>query len=215
MPNYDGWYKLLIFWRLRVPKDRQFTLKQMTYSAPLVIAMILLLDTTSCRKSTKIRDHVAVAAPITAQNPVPRHVRTYLNANFPGWNVADTADYTAGWWSFNDRTTVPFRAIADFNDDTLADYAFLLKKNGACKIVILLTQQHTFSHWAAPVAASSQERGKLHIGLTVEPPGRIDIARPAIRSLILPSNGVNLFDFEERTAVYYVNNGRIEMFVTR
>jgi hypothetical protein len=46
------------------------------------------------------------------------------------------------------------------------------------------------------------------------PPGRIDVAYPGIRSLVLRSNGINLLQLENRAGIYYWDGKGIGFFPT-
>ena len=145
----------------------------------------------------------------------PLNLNNYIIKNFPGWQLVNTNDYVKSWWSFYDRNVQLYQVITDINDDTKEDYALLLKKADSLQIAFIISTPKGYTHWIDPdFNKKISDQGGLHFGLTVEVPGRIDVALPEIKSLILKSNAVNVMDFEERAAVYYWNNGKVNVFKT-
>jgi hypothetical protein len=141
--------------------------------------------------------------------------KKYIDVNLPGWSIAERTDYKI-WWSFYDGRSVPFMAVTDLNDDRQADYALMVKKESALKLVILLGKGATFTHWIADNFDTTFDPAAIDLtyGLTVEVPGRIDIVTPSVQSLIVKSNAFNLMELENRRCVYYWANGEIASFVT-
>src|SRR5687767_5792449 len=67
---------------------------------------------------------------------LPKQIANYLHETFPQWRVVEKSDYSNTWWSFYDSSYNPCWVRTDINDDQLADYAVLLKKEAALRLVI-------------------------------------------------------------------------------
>lgn len=147
---------------------------------------------------------------------ITENVNLYLSENFSGWEIAQKTDYINSWWSFYDRDNVPYVVKTDINDDAVPDYGIIIKKADSIKLVLLTGKQTSFNHWEADNFAKlfNSTLKNLHLGLSIEPPGRIDIAYPQIRSLVLKSNAINLMDHENRVSAYYWENDTIKVFQT-
>lgn len=169
-------------------------------------------------------DEQAMQTPVVAaskQNPnhvttvLPQTLAEYLSMNCPQWHVVEKADYSKTWWSFYDSSYNPCWARTDMNDDQLADYALLMKKDNQLRLVICTgTASHSFVHYTAnnfPVTFNEKERN-LTVGIAVAPPAQIDVAYPRLQSLLLKSNGFALMELEERTRIFYWHKDSIQTF---
>lgn len=144
---------------------------------------------------------------------IPKNVKNYLNLNFEGWRLVDSDDYDKIWWSFYKKEEMNYLASTDINDDKKADYALILTKNKTYQIIILFGSKDSFTHW---IDSSFKNYGpNLTFGLTVEPPGRTDVIRPQIQSLILKSNAFNLMELENRACIYHSIDNQISVFKTK
>ncbi|WP_205513832.1 hypothetical protein [Longitalea arenae] len=164
-------------------------------------------------------EHMAAARPIrdsVQQYPtvLPQPLIDYLTVHLPQWRLVGKSDYSKTWWSFYDSSSNPCWARTDINDDRLADYACLLKKDSLVQLVICLgTSSHSFVHYNITFlqAYDTKEPRLLH-GVAVAPPARIDVAVPRLQSLILRSNGFALLELEQRSCLYYSQNDRLQTF---
>lgn len=169
-------------------------------------------------------DERAMQAPVVAaaeQNQyhpatlLPQTLVDYLSINCPQWQLVEKADYSKSWWSFYDSSYNPCWARTDMNDDQLADYALLLKKDNQLRLIICTgTASHSFIHYTAndlPVTFNEKEHN-LTVGVAVAPPAQIDVAYPRIQSLVLKSNGFALMELEERTRIFNRDNDSIQTF---
>lgn len=147
---------------------------------------------------------------------IPESAKQYIKENFPEWSIADRADYKL-WWSFYDPATTPYHAITDLNDDRQVDYACIIKNADSVRLIILLRKGDTFNHWMPDNFRETHDSSNKGIGfgLTIEPPGRIDVVIPGIQSLVLPLNAFNLMEFENRRCIYYWSDGKIAVFQTK
>ena len=145
---------------------------------------------------------------------IPQTVKDYLTKNFAEWIIPDTADYIKAWWSFYDKTQIPYFVTTDFNDDQAADYAFILKHENSLKLVILTSAGNSFTPWIAEDFKETLMGPKsLQFGLAVEPPGRIDcLVDNKEQSLVLQSNGIALMALEQKCTIYYWSSGNYKMF---
>ncbi|MFT3825320.1 MAG: hypothetical protein QM731_15490 [Chitinophagaceae bacterium] len=147
---------------------------------------------------------------------IPATVTAYINNNLPGWNIVSKEDYATSFWSFYDSNTTPFFAAVDLNDDRVADYAVIIKKENIAKPVILLSDGASFKHWITDdLNQHLNEAGNdVLFCLLPEPPGQVDVVKPAISSLILTNNAVNLMYLENRQCIFYWDGTQIAVFKT-
>ncbi|MXV16407.1 hypothetical protein [Hufsiella ginkgonis] len=210
----DSWHKPPVAGHQQATGYRRLYFNRLTVRGPELAVWLLLIFMASCQRADQLNQNGAGDSIIhRRRHTLPNDILFYIHGQLPGSALVDTAEYAVSWWSFYDRDEIPYQAIADFNDDGLADYALLLKNGDKINLVIISMQGNKLSHWVAPGPVANGT-ANLHVGLSVEPPGRIDIVRPAIRSLILRSNAVNLYDFENRVRIYYSKNGSFEVFDT-
>ncbi len=147
---------------------------------------------------------------------MPDEVQLYMASHFPGWKIPVTADYNTSFWSFYNLSVVPYFTAVDLNDDQLVDYGVLLKQRDSVQLVILLGTADSFTHVVfnnLKRTTADQVDGLQHC-LLPEPPGQIDVAYPAIKSLVLPSNGINLLHLENRVCVFYWDGKQVAIFET-
>ena len=161
-------------------------------------------------KDTAVEEKTKISQP-----GLPHQVIGYLAKNLPEWKIPDTSDYAKSWWSFHDKKEVPYHVILDLNDDEIADYGLLVHNNSSVKLLLLLGHKTSFDHYWATNFNQPFLKGELQYGLAIQPPGRIDIAFPEIRSLILKSNAINLLELENRLAIYYFMNEKLSVFTTK
>lgn len=178
--------------------------------------LILAIFFAGCNLSAETTQYVGGSTNAEKGKLISMKVTTYLSENFAGWEIATETDYIKSWWSFYDRGNIPYAVKTDINDDKYPDYGIIIKKGDSIKLVVLTGNGTSFNHWVAnncPTLFNSTLKN-LHIGLSIEPPGRIDIAYPQIKSLILKSNAINLMDYENRLAAYYWEDNKIQVFQT-
>ncbi|WP_207426942.1 hypothetical protein [Pedobacter sp. SYSU D00535] len=144
---------------------------------------------------------------------LPEAANSYVQKHVTGWEIATDADYAHLWWSFYDRDEIPFAVSADFNDDKLADYAYVIKKADSVGLVILTGTGNTFRHWLAPDFKIDLKKSGIEHGISVVPPGQVDVLRPEMKSVVLKSNGIALKEFEMRTKLYYWEDGRFKVLL--
>ena len=151
-----------------------------------------------------------------AVQDIPVSAKEYIRAKFPGWSIPNSDDYKI-WWSFYEPRTIPYYAITDLNDDRQEDYAFILKKPDSLRVVVLLKKGNTFNHWIADnfKATYNAADKDIQFGVTIDPPGQIDVVIPKIKSLILRSNAFTLMELENRRCIYYWSDGKISVFETK
>ena len=182
---------------------------QWTYAAIFVLLL-------ACREQ-------AAKLPIAADLPpalhypavLPQEMVSYLHETFPQWQVVEKSDYSKTWWSFYDSSYNPCWVRTDINDDQLADYAVWLKKATQLRLIICIGKvKQLFDHTIAIDSSKvfNEKEHNLLIGIAVAPPGQIDVVQPHIQSLILKSNGFVLMELEERSRIYYWENGSLKTF---
>ena len=143
---------------------------------------------------------------------VPESVKKYLEEKFNGWELAEMGDYSSLWWSFYDKTHIPYAVSADFNDDQAADYALIIKKADSVKLIVLTGNGTGFRDWGSKDFILDDKAGGIRHGLAVVPPGQIDVLRPEVKSLILKSNGLALYELESRRKIFYLDNESLKIF---
>jgi hypothetical protein len=176
----------------------------------------LLLMMLGCERSAPAENsHRTAFAQIALKDRVPEKALNYLNDNLRGWKIADTSDYAGTWWSFYDKKQIPYSVSVDLNDDQVLDYGCIIRNSDSIRLVILRDSAGTFVHWMSPEFRETFTGKDIAFGLTVEPPKRIDVIGEQ-NSLILKSNGIALMNFENRSRVYYWDEGEGEfrVFVT-
>jgi hypothetical protein len=176
---------------------------QWTYAVIFILLM-------ACREQT-------AKLPIAAGPPavLPQEIVSYLHLTFPQWRVVEKSDYSKTWWSFYDSSYNPCWARTDINDDQLADYAIWLKKEAQLRLVICIGKaSQQFNHTIAIDSSNvfNEKERNLQMGIAVAPPAQIDVVKPRIQSLILRSNGFTLMELEERSRIYYWENGGLQTF---
>lgn len=177
------------------------------------VAIFILLS--ACKQQ-------AAKLPTTADVPhalhypavLPQEMVNYLHQTFPQWRVIEKSDYSKMWWSFYDSSYNPCWARTDINDDQLADYVIWLKKDAQLRLVICTGKAgQLFDHTIAIDSSVFNEKEyNLSTGIAVAPPAQIDVVKPHIQSLILKSNGFTLMELEERSRIYYWENGGLQTF---
>jgi len=183
----------------------------------LIIIILSIIIISAC-SSTDLPDktHTSIKD-INSNEVISKDIKAYVSKNLAGWSLPDTSDYIKSWWSFYDKSVIPYAVKTDINDDGIADYGLILKNDSTFRFVILMGNKDSFTHWVSDdfkKSFNSVEK-KIQFGLTVQPPGRIDIAIPEIKSLILKSNAINLMEFEMRDCIFYWDNGKIKVFNTK
>ena len=182
-----------------------------------LFALLLFIFSACGRPEVKTLPKPTVNTRVAKKNSAEKpsaEVEKYIKNEFAGWSLASKSDYIKSWWSFYDNKSVPYFVATDINDDQLSDYGLILKKSDSIKVVILVGDKNSFKHWVAKEVGEpfNFNLKNLQLGLTIEPPGRIDIAYPAIKSLILKSNAINVMEFENRLCIYYWLGEKIEVF---
>ncbi|MBW8684967.1 hypothetical protein [Chitinophaga rhizophila] len=140
----------------------------------------------------------------------PAVVNDYIKAHLPSWQLCRNEDYPASFWSFYSRESLPFFTAVDINDDNRVDYGVLIRQRQEIRLLIILSDHAGYTHYLSDTLAGTT----LDYCLLPAPPGRIDIAFPAISSLILTANGINLMKMENRMCIYYWNGASIDIFKT-
>ncbi len=155
-------------------------------------------------------------APVEWEQGVPAGVKNYLRQQLKDWEMVDTADYAASWWSFYDSRQVPCFITVDINDDQVADHALLMKRSGEVRLVILIGKNDGwYSHRFADDFSKKLTDPGLIFGIVVEPPAQIDVVYPEEQSLILASNGVTVMELEQRSIIYYWKNDSLKTFYAK
>ncbi|MBC8052401.1 MAG: hypothetical protein H7Y13_05010 [Sphingobacteriaceae bacterium] len=147
---------------------------------------------------------------------IPADLKEYIKTNLQGWLLAERSDYSKVWWSFYDAGSTPYAVVTDINDDQAPDYGMILKNNDALRFVIFFKKGNSYTHWVADNFNKSFNSANkdLQNGLTIEPPGRVDVVYPEIKSLILKSNAISVMELENRRCIYYWSNGKVSAFTT-
>jgi hypothetical protein len=182
----------------------------------LSVALVVIGGCENPKTSVQADSATRISPSINEQfigNQLPQKVRDYLKDNFPDASPADTSDYIKSWWSFYERKQVPYFVIADLNDDQAPDYGVIIKRRGTIHLLILLDSADTFKHWMAGDFQEKFNGRDIQFGLVIEPPKRIDVIGED-QSLILRSNGIALMNFENRSRVYYWQQGKMKIFIT-
>jgi hypothetical protein len=202
---------MILYLRLK----HTFMTKIKNYVSVLCILSAIIIS--GCDHSIKDQEKdIAVEEKITTRPPgLPPQVMGYLAQHLPEWKIPDTSDYAKSWWSFHDKKMVPYSVVLDFNDDEIADYVLLVHNDSTVKLLLLLGNKETFNHFWATDFKQPFLKGELQYGVAIQPPGRIDIAFPEIRSLILKSNAINLLELENRLAMYYFKDQKLSVFTTK
>lgn len=149
--------------------------------------------------------------------PLPAHATTYIQQHFPDWYICSQDDYDDAFGSFYDTTTHPWYVEVDINDDQQGDYGVLIRNQHQVKVLFLVGEDSSFTHWLAPNISLpfNAANPRLQHGLFPEPPGQIDVAYPSLQSLVLHTNGVSLVHLENRICLYYKDSTGIAIFKTR
>lgn len=190
----------------------------MEKSINFIPVLFILLIFLGC-KQPEIKGNEQQTNPLSTTNnlktTLPQNVQNYLAENLSEWNIPDTADYAKTWWSFHDSNAIPYYVVTDLNDDEIADYSIMVHNDKKITIVFLLGGKDSFSHQFATDFLRPFVKHHLEYGLSIEPPGRIDIALPEIRSIILKSNAINLLELENRLGIYFFADNRLGVFTTK
>ncbi|WP_207515351.1 hypothetical protein [Longitalea luteola] len=171
----------------------------------------------ACDHRVKQAAAAATSTDTTLQHAygLPNTLVDYVTVHFPQWRMVEKNDYSRTWWSFYDSSYNHCWARTDINDDRLADYALLLKKDSLVQLIVFMgTASHSFTHYRPEhpyISYNDKEHGLFH-GIAVAPPAQIDVVLPRIQSLILRSNGFALLELEVRTHIYYWQNDRLQTF---
>lgn len=185
-----------------------------------ILFCLSLLSTGCSYQSNSAGDSKHLALPqekAVAVMSIPVSVQDHIARHLPGWTIPGPVDYAGSFWSFYDRSTVPYFTAVDINDDNFVDYGVLIKKQKKVQLVLLLSAgSDSFIHHIVsdPGKAPADITDGLSYCVLPEPPGQIDVAYPDIRSLILLSNGINLMDMENRVCIYYWDGSHISVFQT-
>lgn len=141
-------------------------------------------------------------------------IKKYIKEHFPEWEITSNQDYSNLWWSFYSKSGETSQVTADFNDDGESDYGVILKSKTKqeYKLVFLVSQKEKFKQYSPQDFNQFYKGGDLEQGIFIEAPGRIDVAYPTIKSLILKSNGVALRNFEINQCIYYWENNEMKVF---
>jgi hypothetical protein len=171
------------------------------------------------------RNHHNVSVPVTITGSkditdstglIPKKVREYLETNFAGWSIPDTADYKKCWWSFYERTQVPYYVTTDLNDDKLPDYALILKNVNTIRLVILVGKGNTFTNRMPDDFCQPHTANDIQFGLAIEPPGLTDCIVDNIEcSITIRSNAIALMELECKSKYYYWQDGIVKSFRLR
>jgi hypothetical protein len=170
----------------------------------------------ACKEQTR-KPPIAANTSSTIHYPVvlPQEVVHYLHEAFPQWQLVKKSDYSKTWWSFYDSSYNPCWARTDINDDQLADYAVWLKKDTQLRLAICTGKANQLFNHTITIDSNKvlNENGQnLSMGIAVAPPAQIDVVKPRIQSLILKSNGFVVMELEERSRIYYWENGGLQTF---
>ena len=182
----------------------------------IIVFSLILLSFAGCNNPK--RNIVAPAVEKSAgtgsnYSTIPGNVKEYLKTNLPGWTIPDTSDYVRSWWSFYERSYVPYFLTVDLNDDHVADYAFILKGQNLLRVVILLASGNKFIQWVSDDFKPSYKEKSIAFGLNIEPPAQIDcVVNNLASTLILRSNGVALMEMEQRLKIFYWNKIGVQTF---
>jgi hypothetical protein len=182
-----------------------------TYVAIFIVILLLACKEQAAKLSTAADVPHALHSPAV----LPQEMVNYLHQTFPQWRVVEKSDYSKMWWSFYDSSHNPCWVRTDINDDQMADYAVWLKKDAQLRLVICTGKAHQqFDHTIAIDSSNvfNEKEHNLSMGIAVAPPAQIDVVKPQIQSLILRSNGFILMELEERSRIYYWENGGIQTF---
>jgi len=184
--------------------------------------IIFLFAFWGCSSSTTTSSSNAVSSSvikeedkIRSEELIPQHVKEFIKNNLPGWSIPDTSDYIKAWWSFYDRSQVPYFITTDFNDDKTSDYALILKNQSSIRLFILTASGGTFIPWMVDDFKEEFKKGEkdIQFGLAIEPPGQIDcLVNNKEQSLVLKSNGIALMVLEQKYQVYYWDSGKYKRF---
>lgn len=183
-----------------------------------LIYLILLTVTAACTHNTPQVKQFTLPAiqQLTVIKTPPDTLLSFIYKTFPGAQVCTQADYDQSFWSFCDTTlSLPWYTAADINNDEYVDMALLVKQQQNAKLLLFLSNHTGYTwQWAEGFSIPVSQKQPLQFGLQPEPPGRIDIAYRSLQSLILRTNGINLYHFENRHAIYYWNENSIAVFRT-
>lgn len=182
---------------------------QWTYAVIFVLLM-------ACREQVA-KLPIATDLPPALHYPavLPQEMVSYLHETFPQWRIVEKSDYSITWWSFYDSSYNPCWVRTDINDDQLADYAVWLRKEAQLRLVICISKANQlFNHTIAIDSSNvfNEKEHNLSMGIAVAPPAQIDVVKPRIQSLVLRSNGFTVMELEERSRIYYWENGGIQTF---
>ena len=182
----------------------------MRFELMKVFSIVLVFLAFACAETTPA--DLKTTAQTEAGSIIPEKIKRYIESNLKGWSIPSESDYVKAWWSFYDRSEIPYFVTADFNDDARSDYAFLLKNDKALALAFITSRGDSLQHWFAPDFARPFHEKNIEYGLAVEPPAQIDVAYPEIKSLILKSNGITLRHFEVNDRIYYWEKGSYQVF---
>ena len=110
----------------------------------------------------------------------PKAVRTYLAASLPGYEAVGEAYYEEVWV---DSVDLHWALQADFDGNGKADYALLMKKEGAVALVVILHVDDGYTHeilekdlCEIPVVATLKIQPKGHTNVAT-----FDAAKPEMK----------------------------------
>ena len=135
-----------------------------------------------------------------AQALPDKKVEKYLKKNYPGWQIGES-------WRVDAK---PLRALeqGDFNGDGKTDYAVLITKDDRVYALALIAEKNTFR--AHNLLAQNKENRWI-AGITIASKGSlIEYEEPITpgKSFALKNDGIELYDGEGHSTIFYWQNGK-------
>ena len=157
---------------------------------------------------------IAIAAP----PPLPAFVQSYIERNELIYELprGQIEPYMRSW--LQERgTPEPWAISADFNGDSVIDWAGLLRRpDGRLDLLVVLSTGSSYSHTV--LTSPGTDTAEVDAGVFLEPPREIsgfptndEEPDPVVE---LKFAGIHLMWFEKASVLYYWSDGSFSEFVT-
>jgi hypothetical protein len=173
--------------------------------------LILSFFVSSC---TKKKVENISNAPINVKfiaKDISDSIRIQIEKKFPIITI-NSKNYSKTFWSFFDSSLIPNKAFADFNNDGLLDYGWVVSQNNQIKIGIAVSNNQSYNYWLSPFTVEQNSQKGINTSISVQAAGRTDLTRPVAKSLVLKNNAFIVNILEQPYCIIYILNNDIQIF---
>jgi hypothetical protein len=154
------------------------------------------------KKISLILVFISIVSFTAKAQTVPAKVKNYLKVNYPNWVIGKS-------WVVDSK---PLTAIVsgDFNGDGEKDYAVLITKDDRVYALALLANKHSFKAINMLTQKDGNERWIAGIDVT-EKGTEVFVHNDrgdVIKKVKLKTDGINVYDGERMSHIFYLENGK-------